>query len=230
MRTVAVIPAYNEQGRIGAVVAAVAPKVAAVVVVDDGSFDATATEAMAAGARVVRHPINRGQGAALKTGNLRALALGAEAVVHVDADGQHDPGDIEKLLAPILDGEADVVYGSRFLGVEAEGMPAGRRFALRLARLFSVFVLGVPRGFTDPQSGFRALTAAAARRLDFRQDRMAHASELIVLLGKSGLRWREVPVRVKYTAETLAKGQGGTTSNAVIAVRIVWHLILDSLA
>jgi glycosyltransferase involved in cell wall biosynthesis len=229
MRVVAVMPAYNEAGRIGAVVRAVVPEAAAVVVVCDGSTDATAAQAAAAGAVVLRHAINRGQGAALRTGNAAALALGAEAVVHLDADGQHDPGIIRELMAPIEAGEADVVYGSRFLGVEAVGMPKSRRLALRLARVFSRLVLGVPRGFTDPQSGLRAMTAAAVRTLDFRQDRMAHASELMVLLGRSGLRWREIPAEVRYSAETLAKGQAGTTSNAVIAARIVWQLILDSL-
>lgn len=228
MKVVAVIPAYREEGRIGAVVKAVAPFVAAVVVVDDGSGDGTGAAARAAGAVVLTHTLNRGQGAALRTGNEAALALGAEAVVHLDADGQHDPAAVPTLLAPLMAGAADVVYGSRFFGEQAVGMPPGRRFALELARLFSIVALGVPAGFTDPQSGCRALTAAAVRRLPFRQDRMAHASELLVLLGQSGLRWCEVPITVKYTAETLAKGQEGTPF-ALAALKIVWHLILDSL-
>lgn len=228
MKVIAVIPAYREEGRIGAVIKAVAPFVATVVVVDDGSGDGTGAAAQAAGAVVLTHAINRGQGAALKTGNAAALALGADVVVHLDADGQHDPAAVPTLLAPLEEGKADVVYGSRFYGEKAVGMPTGRRFALDVARLFSIVALGVPSGFTDPQSGCRAMTAEAVRRLDFRQDRMAHASELLMMLAKSGLRWREVPIRVKYTAETLAKGQEGTPF-ALAALKIIWHLILDSL-
>jgi polyprenyl-phospho-N-acetylgalactosaminyl synthase len=231
MKTVAVIPAYKEQGRIGAVVKAAAVGVAAVVVVDDASPDATAAEARAAGALVVQHAVNRGQGAALKTGTAAALSLGAEIIIHLDADGQHDPADLPRLLAPLIAGEADFVSGSRFLeapsatdGTANSSMPPARRWLLRAAHLFSRLILGVPPGFTDPQSGLRAMTADAARRLDFRQDRMAHCSEILMLLTKSGLRWREVSVTVRYSADTLAKGQ-----KASDALKIVWQLILGAL-
>jgi glycosyltransferase involved in cell wall biosynthesis len=224
MRVIAVIPAYREAGRIGAVVRGLLPQVAAVVVVDDGSPDETAAEAADAGAIVLRHALNRDQGAALRTGNEAALRLGAEVVVHFDADGQHDSADLPVLLYPIARGEADVVLGSRFLGVSSVGMPLTRRLFLRLARLMSRVLLGTPPGLTDPQSGLRAMTADAVRRLDFRQDRKAHCSEILMLLAKSGLRWREVPIRVIYTKDTLSKGQ-----KTLDAFKVFWQIIVGSL-
>jgi glycosyltransferase involved in cell wall biosynthesis len=223
MKIIAVIPAYKEEGRIGAVVRDLRSRVDRTIVVDDGSGDRTADEAAAAGAHVLRHALNRGQGAALKTGIAAALEDGADAVVHFDADGQHDPASIDALVAPLARGEADVVYGSRFMGIEAVGMPLARRLLLLAARRFGALVLGAPRTFTDPQSGLRAMTAHAARAIDFQQDRMAHCSEILRLVAASDLRAVEVPVRVRYTAATLAKGQ-----KAADAFRIVWQLFLGS--
>jgi glycosyltransferase involved in cell wall biosynthesis len=220
---VIVIPAYNEEKTIAEVVRGAAATADRVLVVDDGSSDRTAEAAEAAGASVVRHLLNRGQGAALKTGTLAALAAGADVVVHIDADGQHDPAAVRPLVEPILDGRADVVFGSRFLGISAEGMPASRRLLLWAARQFSILVLGIPSRFTDPQSGLRALTAEAARRVDFSQDRMAHCSEIMRLVSRSPLRAVEIPVKVVYTKESLAKGQ-----KAFDAARIVWQLFLGS--
>ncbi len=225
MKIIAVVPAYNEAGRIGPVVRELIGRVSFVVVVDDGSSDATVSEAQSAGAIVLRHLVNCGQGASLATGNAAAMALGADVIVHFDADGQHDPAVIAELVAPIAAGEADVTYGSRFLGLEAVGMPPFRRLMLNLARWFSLIVRGAPRGFTDPQSGLRAMSRRAAELLSFRQGRMAHCSEILILLGRSGLRWREVPTRVKYSADTLSKGQ--TTFGAIYS--ILRDLILDAL-
>lgn len=221
MKVVAVIPAYHEATRIGETIAGVLSYVDQVLVVDDGSADETATQARAAGAIVLRHRINRGQGAALKTGTEGALRAGAEIVLHIDADGQHDPTSIPNLLAPLTERRADVVFGSRFLGQAPEGMPTSRRVLLVAARTFNAFAVGVPRRVTDPQSGFRALSAFAARQLDFRQDGMAHCSEILRLVTRSELRWCEVPVRVRYSAESLKKGQKPWE-----AARIAWQLLL----
>ena len=221
MKVIAVMPAYKEESRIAAAILGVKPLVDQVVVVDDGSEDGTADEARKAGAVVLAHAINRGQGAALKTGTEAALKLGADIILHVDADGQHHPESIPAVLAPVKEGKADVVFGSRFLGLESEGMPFTRRVVLVLGRVFSQVALGIPRHMTDPQSGFRAMTAAAARAIDFKQDRRAHCSEIMRLVTRSGLRWVEVPVRISYTEATLAKGN--KTSDAF---RIAWHLFL----
>jgi glycosyltransferase involved in cell wall biosynthesis len=221
VKVIAIMPAYKEESRIAGAISGIKAMVDQVLVVDDGSGDATAIRAREAGAVVLVHAINRGQGAALRTGTEAALRLGADIVLHVDADGQHNPTSIPVVLAPIKEGKSDVVFGSRFLGLDSEGMPAMRRFVLKLGRLFSQLALGIPRHMTDPQSGFRAMTATAARRIDFRQDRMAHCSEIMRLVTRSDVRWVEVPVRISYTEATLAKGN--KTSDAF---RIAWHLFL----
>lgn len=223
MKVFAVVPNYNEKGRIGAVVRDLLSRVDRVVVVDDGSSDGSEEEARHAGADVIVHVLNRGQGAALKTGTVYAVSEGADVVVHVDADGQHDPEAVPTLVAPILEGRADAVFGSRFLGVTSVGMPASRKVLLMAARQFSALVLGIPRTVTDPQSGMRALTSAAVEEIDFMQDRMAHCSEILRNAYRSPLRCVEVPIRVRYTADTLAKGQ-----KASDALKIVWQLLLGA--
>ncbi len=224
MKTIAVIPAFQEVGRIAQTVGSVLPFVNGVVVVDDGSSDDTAEEAKKTGVAVVCHRVNRGQGAALRTGTEAALRLGADAIVHIDADGQHDPSSIPNLLSPIFANEADVVFGSRFLGVESVGMPLSRRILLHAARTFNAFVIGIPRSMTDPQSGYRVFSSRAARAVDFRHDRMAHCSEILRLVTRSDLRWREVPVRVHYSKESLEKGQKPWD-----AASIAWQLFLGAL-
>lgn len=223
MKVVAVIPAFQEATRISQTIRAVLPYVDQALVVDDGSADATAENAALAGAVVVRHRTNRGQGAALRTGTDGALALGANIVLHIDADGQHDPASIPTLLEPLKQGSVQVVFGSRFLGEASVGMPASRRVLLEAARTFNALAVGVPRRVTDPQSGFRAMTAEAARSIDFHQDRMAHCSEILRLVTRSGLTWKEVPVRVHYSADSLKKGQ-----KPWHAAGIVWQLFIGA--
>jgi glycosyltransferase involved in cell wall biosynthesis len=221
MRTIAVIPAYNEEFRVQGVIRAILPFTDVVLAVDDGSSDRTAASAREAGATVVRHRINRGQGAALKTGTQGALRLGADIIIHMDADGQHDPAMIPALVRPIENGEADVVFGSRFLGITPTDMPMMRRIYFRLAKIFNTMFVGISKDVTDPQSGARAMNRRAAELLDFRQDRAAHCSEILRLVTQSKIRWKEVPVHVRYTEETLKKGQ-----SFLEAFRILWHLII----
>lgn len=225
MKVVAVIPAYNEASRILGTVSAVRPYVDRIVVIDDGSTDSTAVTAGTGDVVFLRHALNRGQGAALRTGTEAALHLGADIIVHVDADGQHNPEFIPSLIAPIKDGDADIVFGSRFLGAAPKGMPMMRRVLLTSATWFNALVMGIPRRVTDPQSGMRAMTRQAATRLDFRQDRMAHCSEILRLATRSDLRWKEVPVEIRYTADSLAKGQ-----KSVDAFKIAWQIVLGMFA
>jgi glycosyltransferase involved in cell wall biosynthesis len=224
MRIAAVIPAWNEASRIGPVVRGVRSFADVVIVIDDGSGDETFAVAKKAGAITLRHAINRGQGAALQTGTEAALRLGADVIVHVDADGQHDPSMTQTLSDPIVRDEADVVFGSRFLGVEPSGMPWIRKQYFRFGRLFNTYLLGVSRRVTDPQSGARALNRKAAQQIRFIQDRAAHCSEILSLVTRSDLRWKEVPVHVRYTADTLQKGQHFTES-----FRILWHLFIRGM-
>lgn len=223
MRVIAVIPAFNEASRIEAVLARLQPFVEKVLVVDDGSVDETAEVAKRAGAIVLRHGVNRGQGAALRTGTLAALRLGAEAIAHLDADGQHHPEILVEALQSIRDNQTDIVFGSRFLGIKPEGMPKMRKLLLLAGRQFNRWTLGIPLEVTDPQSGFRVLRAEAARSLVFHQDRMAHASELLRVITRSPWRWKEIAVPVSYSADTLAKGQKTTD-----ALSIAWQLLLGT--
>ena len=198
-----VIAAYNEAKVIARVVGEVARRDYHVVVVDDGSSDETAERAAAANA-VVRHPINLGQGAALQTGIDYALQQAAEFVVTFDADGQHRAADIERLVAALREARADFALGSRFLG-STMALPATRRLVLRAATVFTQLTTGLR--LTDTHNGLRAMTRRGASRIRLRQNRMAHASEILAQIAASGLPYVEVPVRIEYTAYSLAKGQ-----------------------
>ena len=208
-----IVAAYREAPRIAAVVAELVSAGHRVIVVDDGSPDATAEQARAAGARVLRHSINRGQGAALQTGIAWALGRGARFLVTFDADGQHRVADVERLLAPLRAGTHDFALGSRFLG-RAEAMPVVRRRVLALAVRFTRLASGLP--VSDAHNGLRAFSRRGAERLAIQLDRMAHASELLDQIRASGLPWTEVPVEVRYTAESLAKGQRSTAAARIL--------------
>ncbi len=175
-----------------------------VVVVDDGSSDGTRHIAAAAGANVVVHPINLGQGAALQTGIDFALSHGADIVVTFDADGQHRVSDIPRLVDALRRERADFALGSRFLG-QTYNLPTLRRWILHAATVFTRLTTGLR--LTDSHNGLRALTRDGAAAIRLRQNRMAHASEILVEIAQSGLRYVEVPVTIEYTAYSLAKGQ-----------------------
>ena len=191
-----VVPAYNEADNIDHVLSSLPSTVSGLplhaIVVDDGSSDDTTERARAAGAAAVRLPLNRGQGAALRTGYRLALATGAKIVVTMDADGQHQPSELSRLVQPIADGEADVVGGSRVLG-DADPSHAAREMGIRLfAQLLSLLTWS---RVTDPACGYRAVRTEALRGLEFRQDQF-HNSEFIVEASKKHLHTIEVPVTV----------------------------------
>jgi hypothetical protein len=191
-----VIPAYNEAGHITQVLAALPDEVCGLpvrpIVVDDGSSDDTMERARQAGAAAVHLPLNRGQGAALRTGYRLALATGARLVVTMDADGQHQASELPRLVQPILDGEADVVNGSRVLGA-ADPSHAARKLGIKLfAWLLSMLTTS---RVTDPACGYRAVRTEALRGLRFYQDQF-HNSEFILEASKRKLTMHEVPVTV----------------------------------
>lgn len=191
-----VIPAYNEAATIKDVVKNVKQIVNDVVVVDDGSRDGTSRLAKASGAIVLRHAINRGQGAALQTGTDYAFLRGADVVVHFDADGQFIPEEINKMIGSILTGEADIVLGSRFLGIKSNLPWLKEKVIFPLARFFSRNILRL--NLTDPQNGFRAMNRSAGERIKIENDGMAHCSEILVKIKRSNLRYKEVPITVIY--------------------------------
>lgn len=199
-----VIPACNEAPLITQVVADLARRGYNVVVIDDGSTDDTGVKARKAGATVVTHPVNLGQGAALQTGIEFALVHGAQHLVTFDADGQHRASDVDKLLGALSAHHVDFALGSRFLGATV-AMPASRRLLLRAATQFTRLTSGMR--ITDTHNGLRAMTARGAKHIALRQNRMAHASELLHQIARSGLSYVEVPVTIDYSSYSLAKGQ-----------------------
>lgn len=191
-----VIAAYNERARLGPVVQGVIKAgYPWVIVVDDGSTDSTSAVATRAGADTLRHPINRGQGAALRTGIDYALEHGADFIVTYDADGQFVPEDIPAILLPVTSGRVDVALGSRFLG-KAIGIGPGKKFVLKLGALVTLIFSGVR--LSDSHNGLRCLSRGAAQAIRIRFDRMEHASEIIDEIAKHRLRYEEVPVTVIY--------------------------------
>lgn len=213
-----VIAAFNEATCIEQVAGEARRTYRNVVVVDDGSSDETSAAAKRGATYVLRHVINRGQGASLQTGIDFALRQGARFIVTFDADGQHRVEDIAAMVTPIWRGDCEITLGSRFLG-DTVDMPASRRRTLRLAVLFTQIVNRV--NLTDAHNGLRAFSNRAAREIDITLDRMAHASELIDQIRASGLPFREVPVQIRYTPYSLAKGQSSRG-----AFRIVLHYVL----
>jgi hypothetical protein len=200
-----VIPAYNEAGHIAQVLAALPEEVSGLrlhpIVVDDGSLDDTMERARAAGAAAVHLPLNRGQGAALRTGYRLALATGARLVVTMDADGQHQSSELPLLIQPILGGEADVVNGSRVLGA-ADPSHTARKLGIKVFA-WSLSVLTASR-VTDPACGYRAVRTEALRGLEFHQDQF-HNSEFILEASKRKLVMREVPVTVTSRLSGISK-------------------------
>jgi hypothetical protein len=193
--TVVVIPALNEERFIGSVVLQAGRYADLVMVIDDGSHDATAEVARAAGACVVRHPSNRGKGAALNTGFYHARQLAPRAVVALDADGQHRPGEIAQILAPVLAGEADIVVGSRYLG-RRQDVPPARVWGHRLLTGLINRLSGTR--VTDSQNGFRAFSPAALDAITFAAAGFSVESEMQFLAQVHGLRLVEMPVTTLY--------------------------------
>jgi glycosyltransferase involved in cell wall biosynthesis len=199
-----VIAAYNEARAIERVIADVRHCSFSAVLVDDGSSDATAEVAERAGAVVVRHPVNLGQGAALQTGIEFALHKGADVIVTFDADGQHRATDIAGLVDALARHGVDYALGSRFLG-GAIDLPPVRRRLLKAATWFTRITSGL--SLTDTHNGLRAMTRRGASAIRLRQNRMAHASEFLYQIAASELKYVEVPVTIEYSAYSLAKGQ-----------------------
>ncbi len=201
-----VIPCYGESGEVlRGVVSSLLAAGHEVVLVDDGSPEAASGAVSGLPVHCLRHAVNLGQGAALQTGMAYCRRLGASAVIHFDADGQHEVADIPKLLSALAGG-ADVALGSRFLpGSGSSELPRGRRALLRAARVVNGLLTGL--WLTDAHNGLRALNARALARIDLHENRMAHATEILEQIRRAGLRVVEVPVTVRYTAYSRGKGQ-----------------------
>lgn len=210
-RVAVVVPAWNEQGKIGAVVRKVPRTMAAtVIVVDDHSSDATADEARSAGAEcVIRHPANRGVGAAIRTGLFAARERGIEFAAVLSGDDQHEPEELSRILGPLFAGRADLVQGSRWLpGGATPGIPADRRWLTRLYPL--LFTLASGRAISDGTNGMRAfrLSLLDDPRIRLDQpwlDRYELEPYLLFQVVRHGYRVEEAPVTVRYHSRGTTK-------------------------
>lgn len=197
-----IIPAFNEEKKIIKVITEVLNFVDRVIIIDDASRDNTLQileKNLKNNKKVIilKHLINRGQGAALATGNQYALKNNADIIVHFDADGQFLAEDIKEIIQPIQAKKADIVFGSRFLSKTSK-IPALKKFLiLPLAKIINKLAIK-NYNLTDPQSGFRAMNKNAAEKIKITQNRMAHCSEIISQSFKLNLKIKEVPIAVIY--------------------------------
>ena len=223
MKTFIVIPAYNEEKRIGNVLKELKQnKYKNIVVVDDGSDDNTFKEASKYKVIVLRHVVNRGQGAALKTAIDYALKKGAELIVTFDADGQHSVGDIKNIVKPVESKRYDVAVGSRFLK-KNKNTPFIRRIFLKGGALIIFLMYGIK--LSDSHNGFRAMSRKAARLIEIKSDGMEHASEILEQIKKKDLKYKEVSVIIKYTEYSKKKGQSTFNSFKILFKMIMrWFI------
>jgi glycosyltransferase involved in cell wall biosynthesis len=195
MKITAVIPCLNEADFIGDITAATLKHVGKVIVVDDGSTDATAEIAQKAGAQIISHATRKGAGAATRTGFEAAIRLGADIVVTLDGDGQHNPAEIPLLLRPILDDKADLVIGSRFIEHETN-IPFYRKFGIDI--ITWMYNLGSKIKVTDAQSGFRAHSRKLLESIAITHDDFSFSIEVLVKARKKGFHFKEVPISCLY--------------------------------
>jgi glycosyltransferase involved in cell wall biosynthesis len=216
---IAAIPAYNEETAIGSVVLRAKQHADAVIVVDDGSSDATAAIAELAGAVVIRHERNLGKGNALRTVFLRAREMNADILVCLDGDGQHNPDEIPRLLAPIKNGEADMIIGSRFLDIHSD-IPRYRRAGQTVLNSLTNSISATK--VTDSQSGFRAFSKKAIDSISLEEDGIGIESSMQRAADDSGLRIAEVPITCRYDIEHASKmgsvRHGFTVVNTILKI------------
>ena len=218
-----VIPVHNEAEVIGEVLTETrAAGDYTVIVVDDGSKDDSFVQASLHDALVLRHRINRGKGAAVKTGIMAANLLESDIVVTMDGDGQHDPVDIKALVAPILENQADAVLGSRTLN--RGEMPVMKKIANYFGNFFTWLFYGI--WVSDSQSGFRAYSKYAALIIDTKADKYEYDSKVIREIKTNRLRFAEVPVTTKYTEYSKGKKQKQGLINGLITLfRMIWSML-----
>ena len=203
-----IIPVFNEQETIRMVIESMLPYNFTIVVVDDGSTDRSAEMLSTLPVYYLRHKLNLGQGAALQTGISFALLKGAEYLVTFDADGQHRIDDVERLLVPLKNKEADIIFGSRFLKGASANISLSRRIAVKTARWINFIFTGLL--LSDAHNGLRAMNKKAAHSINIIEPGMAHASEFLFQVKKMKLKFRELPVNIIYSEYSKKKGQSAS--------------------
>jgi len=208
------LPVFNEGTVVASVIGAIQKEGwKNILVVDDGSVDNTIEEVKKTGVALLRHKMNVGQGASLQTGFEWAKMQNYDIVITYDSDGQFIPSDIKKLVQPILDKKAEVVFGSRFLG-KTVNIPFFRKLIL----IVGVYVTHILSGIalTDTHNGLRGLSKKALQVINITQPRMAHASEIIDEVAKHKLTYIEVPVTVTYDIYSKKKGQSNLNAISIL--------------
>ena len=216
MKTIVIIPAFNEQAAIGEVVKKSLQYADDVLVVDDGSKDNTCEIAEKAGASLLKHPTNFGKGVSLR--DAFAQVNGYDIVVTIDGDGQHNPDEIPKLIEPILQDNADFVNGSRYLNGFDENTPAYRRVGQRVLDIATNITAGT--SVTDSQSGFRAFKGSTICCYKFRDPGFGIESEMIADAAENNLKILEVPITVKYDVEN-SSTKGPVTHGVGVLLKII---------
>ena len=220
---IAILPAFNEEISIGSMVLHAREHAERVIVVDDGSSDRTVEIARFAGAEVIRHLKNKGKGAALKTGFDLAGQNGAKVIVTMDTDGQHDPEEIPKLVAPILQGEADMVNGSRYMNGKDRNTPFYRRIGQNVLDKATNFNSGLQ--ITDTQSGFRAFAKHTLPVFRFKSNGLAIESEMLKDASNAGLKIKEVEIGVRYDVD--CSSENPVTHGLRVLVKILEDIELN---
>jgi len=214
-----VIPAYNEGKNISGVISQLKEITPNIVVVDDCSADNTNEIVKSLNVKLLSHLVNRGQGAALQTGMEFALGQGAEIIVHFDADGQMQVKDIAKVITPIIENQADIVFGSRFLNKNNK-IPWTKKYLILLpAKIFNWLFTGIK--LSDAHCGFRALSKNAAKKICITQDNMAHATEILDQVRLYNLKYQEAPVEILYHEYGQRFGSGLRIIRDLILAKIV---------
>jgi len=212
-KTFIVIPAYNEEKSITNVVKELKQNnYKNIVVIDDGSKDKTYEAAKREGVIVLKHILNRGQGAALKTGIDYALSNGTGIIVTYDADGQHSVKDIKNIIKPVKNKKVDIALGSRFL--KKNKTPFIRKLFLKGGAFIIFLMYGIK--LTDSHNGFRAMSRKAAEKIEIKSDGMEHASEILEQVKKKRLKYKEIPVTIKYTDYSVKRGQSTLNSFKIL--------------
>lgn len=217
-----IIPAYNENEVITSVIEDLLPLNYQIIVIDDGSEMPLQSLLNHFPVTVLRHKVNLGQGAAIQTGIEYALLKNSQYIVTFDADGQHSAGDIEKLLVPLENNEADICLGSRFIKGAKHNMSFTRKILIHSARVLNYYLTGIM--LTDAHNGLRAMNVKAASAIKIRENGMAHATELLSQIKKNKFRYREVPVHIHYSDYSRKKGQTIWSS-----FRIFFDLLLNKI-
>ena len=219
-----VIPIYNEATVIPSVVEEIQQAgTFTIIIVDDGSGDDSFEVAKELDVVAIRHKINRGKGAAVKTGIEAAKRLNADIVVTMDGDGQHDPLDIAVLVRPIVEEGCDVVLGSRL--IDYEGMPVIKIIANKVGNIFTWLLYGIL--VSDSQSGFRSFSKYAVQVIDTRADKYEYDSKVIREMKNNRLKFVEIPIQVRYTEYSMGKKhKQGFVNGLKTLGRMIWDMLV----